>query len=148
MQLAGDIALPLPPAAVRQRLDDAEVLRALLPGQAAITRTAPGRFDFTLSKSVGPLELRQSGKIELDEAPDGRLHLRLNASHLIGGSVQLLAVLGLTPVAAGCRAALSGKIEARGLAGRLLRDREAQVRPYTDRILARLKAKLLAPPSA
>jgi carbon monoxide dehydrogenase subunit G len=148
MQMNGVLEISVPPAQVLQHLAEPAVLSALLPGKGEVTQTAPGRYDFTLMKKVGFLEIRQSGQIHLTQPAADRALLALTASHLIGGSVAMEVTVNLTERPKGTRIHYDGTVSAKGLAGRLLRDREQGVQPYVNRVFARLKAQIEAAPSA
>lgn len=147
MRLNGNVELEVAPAAVRAALNRPEVLRAMLPGDCTVKATGPGRFDFTLKKGLGFLEIRQNGTITLDSSAPGAEVLTLTASHMIGGSVDLTVAIGLAPFGAGTAAVYDGTLTAKGLAGRVLRDREGQVKPYVQRVFEKLKARIESAPS-
>ena len=147
MRLNGVMQISAPPDRVAQALEQPDVLRALLPGEASVEKTSAGQYSFTLKKTLGFLELRQNGTIQLVPAGQG-LTLVVKASHRIGGSADMSVLIGLTPgTGAGTRIAYDGTMEASGLAGRLLREREPQVRPYIARVFERMRAQIEAAPS-
>lgn len=147
MRLNGNVELAVSPSEVRAALNRPDVLRAMLPGDCTVTARGPGEFDFTLKKTVGFLEIRQNGTISIDSSTPGAEVLRLAASHMIGGSVDLTVAIGLAPYGAGTAAVYDGTLTASGLAGRVLRDREGQVQPYVQRVFDKLKARIEAAPS-
>jgi carbon monoxide dehydrogenase subunit G len=150
MQLNGVLQISVPPARVASALEEPEVLRALLPGEARVERTSAGQYSFTLKKTLGFLELRQGGTIQLLRVDQG-VSLVVRAAHRIGGAADLSVLIGLAAGGAqgkGTRIAYDGKMEASGLAGRLLRDREAQVRPYIAKVFERMRAQIEAAPPA
>lgn len=147
MRLSGNVELAAAPDTVRAALMRPEVLRAMLPGECTVTPKGPGQFDFTLRKSLGFLEIRQNGTITIDSSAPGAEVLTLAASHMIGGSVDLTVAIGLAPFDSGTAAVYDGTLTAKGLAGRVLRDREGQVKPYVQRVFEKLKARIDSAPS-
>lgn len=147
MQLNGVLQIAVPAARVASALEEPEVLRALFPGEASVTRVAAGQYGFTLKKTLGFLELRQSGTIRL-ERKDRGVAMEVRAAHRIGGAADLLVMIGLEPAARGpaTRISYDGTLNATGLAGRLLRDREAQVQPYIARVFERIRAQIESAP--
>lgn len=144
MRLNGNVELAVAPEAVRAALNRPEVLRAMLPGDCTVKASGPGRFDFTLKKGLGFLEIRQNGTITLDSSAPGAEVLTLTASHMIGGSVDLTVAIGLAPFGTGTAAVYDGTLTAKGLAGRVLRDREGQVKPYIQRVFSLIAPSLQA----
>jgi carbon monoxide dehydrogenase subunit G len=147
MRLNEVLEIGASPDHVGRQLGKPAVLRALLPGEATVRETGPGAFDFTLRKTLGFLEMRQSGQIRLITLAPRQLRLTLHAAHLIGGSVDLQVIVSLVAKGRGTEIGYDGTLDAAGLAGRLLRDREGQVRPYVARIFGRLKAEIEATPA-
>jgi carbon monoxide dehydrogenase subunit G len=147
MQLNGVLQISVPPDRVVLALEDPAVLSSLFPGEAMVQRVSEGSYTFTLTKTVGFLELRQSGTIRLDRQKQG-VALAVRAAHRIGGSADLKVMIGLEPGprGAGTRIGYDGTLEASGLAGRLLRDRETQVRPFVTRVFERIRAQIESAP--
>jgi len=145
MQLSGVLQISVPPARVVSALEEPDVLRALFPGEASVQQTSDGNYNFTLKKSLGFLELRQGGTIRLERVGEG-VSLVVRAAHRIGGAADLSVLIGLAGRDAGTAIAYDGTMEATGLAGRLLRDRAAQVRPYIVKVFDRMKAQIEAAP--
>ena len=147
MQLNGVLQISVPPTRVAAALEQTDVLQALLPGEAVVEKISAGNYSFTLKKTLGFLELRQSGTIRLLPAKGG-VTLLVRASHRIGGAADLSVLIELAPnPGAGTRIGYDGKLEATGLAGRLLRDRELQVHPYITQVFQRLKARIETTPA-
>lgn len=147
MRLHGNVELAVAPDAVRAALNRPEVLRAMLPGDCTVTAKGPGQFEFTLKKSLGFLEIRQNGTITIDSSAPRAEVLTLAASHMIGGAVDLTVAIGLAPFGTGTAAVYDGTLTAKGLAGRVLRDSEGQVKPYVHRVFEKLKARIESAPS-
>lgn len=148
MRLNGLVEIAAPPAQVLKRLADPATLQAMLPGEARVTLKSPGVYGFTLKKTVGFLDVRQSGDLRLTQAGPDRAELSLDASHLLAGAVALKVSITTTPKPKGTRIDYDGDLSATGLAGRLLRDREEGVKPYIRRIFQKLKAQIESAPSA
>jgi len=147
MQLNGVLQISVPPSRVAKALERPEVLRQLLPGEASVELTSVGLYSFTMKKTLGFLELRQDGTIQLVPSDQG-VTLVVRAAHRIGGAADLSVLIGLAAGAqhSGTEIAYDGTMEATGLAGRLLRDREAQVRPYIAKVFDRMKAQIESAP--
>ena len=142
MQLNGVLQIDVPPARVLEAMDRPEVLRGLLPGETEVKETGPGTFDFTLRKAIGFLELRQSGTIRVERTAEGAM-MTLHAAHRIGGSADVVLKAGLTAVGPRrTRIDYEATLTGSGLAGRLLRDREARVQPYITQVFQRLRNRI------
>jgi carbon monoxide dehydrogenase subunit G len=142
MQLNGVLRINVGGDALRAALARPEVLAELLPGKAEVTQTSPGQYDFTLTRSMGFFDFTQKGQITLQAETPERERLTIKASNLLGGSVALSVALDLTPVPAGTRIAYAADLQAKGLAGRLLADREEHIQPYVMRVFQKLKAQI------
>ncbi len=97
-----------------------------------------------MKKSLGPMEIRQSGTVEVRLLDGDRIGLAVRSGHRFGGKVEIATVIALTPRPKGTSIAYDGNVEATGLAARLLRDREERVQPYVQDLMKKLKAEIEA----
>lgn len=146
MRLEGVVEIGLPPKRVRRSLGEPAVLRALMPGDAAVRKTGPGQFAFTLVKPIGPVKLRQAGQITLTDLAERQVQVAVKASNLVAGSVDLQFIIHLQPRPSGSQITYAGEIQAKGLAAKLLADHQDKVPPFMGRAFQRLKARLEAAP--
>jgi carbon monoxide dehydrogenase subunit G len=148
MRLEGVLELNVPPSRVLQSLGDPDVIQAFLPGECTVTPTGAGTYDFALRKSLGFLELRLGGQITVEDQGPDQARMTMKASHKIGGALDMDMGLTLTPQGTGTQIAYSGTLDATGLAGRVVRDRALQIRPYVTKVFDRLKARIESEPAA
>jgi len=67
MELQGQQLIPLPRPRVWAALNDAEVLRACIPGCQALTKTAEDRFSATVVSKIGPVSAAFTGEVLLSD---------------------------------------------------------------------------------
>jgi carbon monoxide dehydrogenase subunit G len=67
MELNGRYRIPASPEAVWQALNDAQVLKACIPGCEEIEKTSPTDFLATATLKIGPVKARFKGKVALSE---------------------------------------------------------------------------------
>jgi uncharacterized protein len=65
MELQGKHVIPLPRPQVWAALNDAEVLRACIPGCQVLTKTAEDRFTATVASKIGPVSAVFAGEVQL-----------------------------------------------------------------------------------
>ena len=73
MTMTGEVLLPAARAVVWQRLNDAETLRASIPGCESLEQLSPTEFQAVAKVKVGPVSARFKGKVNLTDidAPNG-----------------------------------------------------------------------------
>lgn len=149
MELTGTLHIPGPLPLVLDRLADPATLQAILPSGAEIAPKAEGLYGFTLRKTLAQIEIRQSGDLTIAPQPPEGIRVSLSTSHRLAGSVRLDLVLRAEGLASGqTRLSYTGTLTATGLAARLMRGRDMAIRGQMDRLLQRLKARILSAPSA
>ena len=67
MELQGKHVIPLPRLQVWAALNDADVLRACIPGCQALTKTAEDRFTATVASKIGPVSAVFTGEVQLSD---------------------------------------------------------------------------------
>ena len=67
MELQGKHVIPLSRPEVWAALNDADVLRACIPGCQALTKTAENRFTATVASKIGPVSAVFTGEVELSD---------------------------------------------------------------------------------
>ena len=67
MDLQGKHIIPLPRSEVWTALNDADVLRACIPGCQALTKTAEDRFTATVASKIGPVSAVFTGEVQLSD---------------------------------------------------------------------------------
>jgi uncharacterized protein len=65
MELQGKHVIPLPRPQVWAALNDADVLRACIPGCQVLTKTAGDRFTATVASKIGPVSAVFTGEVQL-----------------------------------------------------------------------------------
>jgi carbon monoxide dehydrogenase subunit G len=71
MELQGKHVIPLPRPQVWAALNDADVLRACIPGCQALTKTAEDRFTATVASKIGPVSAVFTGEVQLLDIVSG-----------------------------------------------------------------------------
>ena len=73
MDMKGEFRIPLPQAIVWQALNDAEVLKASIPGCEELVRESDTSFKGRIAAAVGPVRAKFSGQATLSDidAPNG-----------------------------------------------------------------------------
>ena len=67
MQMQGERNIDASRADVWAALNDAEVLKACIPGCETLEKTSPTTFEATVMQKVGPVKARFSGSVELSD---------------------------------------------------------------------------------
>jgi carbon monoxide dehydrogenase subunit G len=67
MQMQGERSIDASRAEVWRALNDAEVLRACIPGCETLEKTSPTTFEATVVQKVGPVKARFKGSVELSD---------------------------------------------------------------------------------
>jgi carbon monoxide dehydrogenase subunit G len=140
MEISGTLRTNCTPDEFLATLSDAQALNGLLPEGASVEETAPGRFAVSIARAIGPLKLTLPGLATLspgETAQDRRLQVK--AAHVIGGKVEFDLYFNIVPADAGTRVTYSGKLDATGLAGRIVRDHKGRVNTMVKGGMARLK---------
>lgn len=65
MELKGEQKVNAPRARVYEALNDAEILKACIPGCERLTKTSDTQMEATVSMKVGPVKARFNGAVEL-----------------------------------------------------------------------------------
>ena len=140
MHVSGMIKMTCPPDILLATLHDPLALAEILPSGSTLDRSGADSFDFSISKSVGPIRLTMRGALTL-AAVDGDLvqQMTINASHMIGGKVDVSLVLTIDTVDRVTRLGYDGDIDAQGLAGRVLKENAGSVDDIVKRTMTRLK---------
>ena len=73
MEMTGEYRIPAPRETVWAALNDAEVLRATIPGAESVEKTSDTTFEAVAKAKVGPVSARFKGKVTLSDidAPNG-----------------------------------------------------------------------------
>jgi uncharacterized protein len=73
MTMTGEVELAAPQAIVWAKLNDAEVLKACIPGCETLVKTSDTSFEATAKIKIGPVSAKFAGKVELTDidAPNG-----------------------------------------------------------------------------
>ena len=144
MRLSGTVEFAVSAQGLRTALQSPRVLASMIPGTVEMQPAEGGNFAFLMKKTLGPVELRQRGTVEVRLLGDNHVGLELRSRHRLGGTVKVATLLVLIPRVGGTRIDYDGNVEATGLAGRLLRDREERVQPFVRNLMRRLKAEIEA----
>ncbi len=67
MTMSGEYQLPAPKEVVWQKLNDAETLKACIPGCEELNKTSDTSFEATASIKIGPVKARFKGKVDLTD---------------------------------------------------------------------------------
>ena len=67
MQMQGERTIDAGRAEVWRALNDAEVLKACIPGCEELEKTSPTSFSATVTQKVGPVKVRFKGAVELSD---------------------------------------------------------------------------------
>jgi carbon monoxide dehydrogenase subunit G len=67
MQMQGERTINAGRAEVWHALNDAEVLKACIPGCDELEKTSPTSFEATVTQKVGPVKVRFKGAVELSD---------------------------------------------------------------------------------
>ena len=140
MDLSGQIKTKCPPDHLIAVLRDPAALAKLLPAGSRIDRNADGSLAFWVSKAVGPIRLTLPGKFQMTATGVGHGQvLTVNAAHLVGGKVDMVLNLAITPEGGSTKLSYSGSLTASGLAGRVLKEHRARANVSLNAALSRLK---------
>ena len=73
MEMSGEYTIPAPRQAVWDALNDAEVLKACIPGCETLEKTSDTEMTATVTAKVGPVKAKFNGSVTLSEidAPNG-----------------------------------------------------------------------------
>jgi carbon monoxide dehydrogenase subunit G len=129
MQIKGQIKIACPAPLLVQVLNDPGAMAKLLPNDTKLSLSSPGSFAFSVSKAMGPIKLTLPGTMTV--IPTGNRQdqkLQIKAAHMIGGDTGRVTQL-----------TYSGTLEASGLAGRMLQERENSMNGYIRNMLVTLK---------
>jgi carbon monoxide dehydrogenase subunit G len=67
MMMNGEFQLAAPPEVVWQKLNDAEVLKACIPGCEQLNKASDTSFDAVASVKIGPVKARFKGSVQLTD---------------------------------------------------------------------------------
>jgi len=115
MEFTGRYTIPTSPEAVWAGLNDAEVLKACIPGCETLTKTAENDFEGAAKIKVGPVSATFRGKVSLtDLDPPKRLVLKGEGQGGVAGFAKGDAEVVLTPVDGGTELAYTAKANVGG----------------------------------
>ena len=67
MTMTGEVQLPAPRQTVWQKLNDAEVLKATIPGCESLEKTSDTSFQAVAVTKIGPVKAKWKGKVTLTD---------------------------------------------------------------------------------
>src|ERR1700749_1169338 len=67
MTMSGEYQLPVPPETVWQKLNDAETLKACIPGCEQLDKLSDTEFQAVATTKIGPVKARFKGKVTLSD---------------------------------------------------------------------------------
>ncbi|HEX3675478.1 MAG TPA: carbon monoxide dehydrogenase subunit G [Rhizomicrobium sp.] len=147
MDFTGRYTIPASPEDVWIALNDAEVLKACVPGCQALTKSDATRFDATATLKIGPVKATFKAAIALtDMDPPHRCVLKGEGQGGVAGFARGEAEVVLTPEGDGtvliytAKAAVGGKLAQIGQ--RLI---DGAARQIADDFFSRFAAALTAP---
>ncbi len=115
MEFSGRYTIPAPPDAVWLGLNDAEVLKACIPGCETLVRNADGAFEGAAKIKVGPVSATFRGKVTLtDLDPPKKLTLKGEGQGGVAGFAKGDADVVLTPVDGGTELVYTAKANVGG----------------------------------
>lgn len=141
MQMEGMIPHKCPPEKLVEHLSDPQLLSLMVPQGCQIGEKAGNTIAFVIRRKVGPINLKMPGEMTVRKKPDSADYvMEVNASHLIGGRASVWLDLIPQKDEAGQQSLRwSGRLEAHGLAARLLESRTAQVGTMLKNLFVRLR---------
>lgn len=102
MEVSGVELIPASPEAVWNALNDAQVLKACIPGCEAVERTSETEFRMVMNTAVGPVKARFTGKLAISEAqPPSRCIMSFEGSGGAAGFGKGGATVSLAPTSEG-----------------------------------------------
>jgi hypothetical protein len=115
MDFTGRYTIPASPEAVWSALNDAEVLKACIPGCETLVKTSDTDFEGAARIKVGPVSATFRGKVSLaDLDPPRRLILKGEGQGGVAGFAKGDAEVLLTPVDGGTELAYNAKANVGG----------------------------------
>jgi carbon monoxide dehydrogenase subunit G len=127
MELAGQTDFRVPRDRVAQALRDPDMLRRMIPACTGVTRLSPDTYEARIEKAAGPVTLRMTAQVSVEDLGQDRYILRAKGRSTLAGSVVAVLTLALLPAPGGTSLSHSGYLTATGLAGKLLGDHEDAV---------------------
>ena len=144
MELAGEVTIGVPPLQVWDGLNDANVLRACIPGCEEVQQLSPTETHTRVLLKLGPVRARFVGKILMSDVRPGEgCTLNFEGSGGAAGFARGSSVVRLEPEGAGTRlhytasAAIGGKLGQIG--GRMI---DASARQMADQFFRAFRATL------
>jgi len=67
MTMSGEYQLAVPQQTVWEKLNDAETLKACIPGCEQLDKTSPTEFEAVATTKIGPVKARFKGKVTLSD---------------------------------------------------------------------------------
>ena len=67
MTMTGEVQLPAPRATVWEKLNDAETLKACIPGCEELNKTSDTEFQAVAVTKIGPVKARFKGRVQLTD---------------------------------------------------------------------------------
>ncbi|MBC7380348.1 MAG: carbon monoxide dehydrogenase subunit G [Burkholderiaceae bacterium] len=147
MELLGEVNIQAPQERVWAALNDAEVLKACIPGCESLTDESPDTRRATVMIKIGPVRARFAGKVTLSEmTPPSSCLMKFEGSGGAAGMASGSAKVTLTPqgadgqatlLAYAVNASVGGKLGQIG--GRMI---DASARQLSDQFFAALRGQL------
>ncbi len=117
MELQGESVVAASREAVWAAINDADVLRAIIPGCLELSRTSPHDYDAVVQVKVGPLKAKFKGAVRLEDVePPQRCRIVGEGQGGVAGfakgaaAVELRETGGATLVSYRVEAAIGGKL--------------------------------------
>ena len=143
MQLAGTLSLALPPRRAIAALHDPENLAAYLPAPSTVRQLSTTAFEFVVMRPLGPIIFKLPGRLLIEPVARGkRYSFVANGKHTLAGGVTLALTIDFGGGGGATAISYDGTLEATGLAGRLLGERQHRVQTVLDAMFAGLKARI------
>jgi hypothetical protein len=146
MELSGQTLFAVPPARLAEALQDPGVLRQMIPACTAVERLSPTEYAARIEKVAGPLTFRMTARVTVEPLGSDRYLLRASGRNALAGSVVAVLTLTLAADPAGSRLSHTGHLTATGLAGRLLKGRQAALDARTEGLFRKLRQAIEADP--
>jgi carbon monoxide dehydrogenase subunit G len=98
MTMTGEVQLPASPEAVWAKLNDAEVLKACIPGCESLEKLSDVEFQAIAVTKVGPVKARFKGKVKLSDLdPPNRYRISGEGDGGVAGFAKGGASVALQP---------------------------------------------------
>lgn len=150
MEFAGRYLIPASPEAVWAAINDAEILKACIPGCEKIEKTDVTHFIATMTFKIGPVKATYKGRVELSETdPPKRCLLKGEGQSGIAGFARGEAEVFLVPDRSGTALSYTAKATVGGKLARIgQRLIDGAAKKIADNFFSRFAAILIATPSS